>query len=133
MKKKTCAKECSRSGMTNMNGHSFSRFQFSDHYTVGFDWSICRCQKRSHTDTTHLIIRNLDEFDVGYLRALISNNLPVILRHENAAKGQGFGPLRPCGYRMSPSGQKQLCRMFSWILRLSFELSLFFSILASLP
>lgn len=59
----------------------------------------------------HLLIRNLDEYDIGYLGALLNNNQPVIAGYEQDAAKSGFGPLAPCTFQASASEQKQLCRM----------------------
>ncbi|KAJ7493180.1 hypothetical protein B0H11DRAFT_2277283 [Mycena galericulata] len=67
------------------------------------------CEKRSKKSISHLILRNLDEFEIPYLRALLTDNFIVIAQYELSAKAQGYGPLSPCPFTASPSAQKQLC------------------------
>ncbi|KAF9232965.1 hypothetical protein BU15DRAFT_90533 [Melanogaster broomeanus] len=69
---------------------------------------IC-CQYHTRTRRSHLILRNLQEYDLDYLRALLENNTSVIAKHEGAARERGYGPLVPCSFVASPSEQKQLC------------------------
>ncbi|KAG1799560.1 hypothetical protein EV424DRAFT_1545973 [Suillus variegatus] len=59
---------------------------------------------------THLVLRNLDEFNTDYLRALIENDLKAISFYETRAKNDGYGPLMPCTFVASPAEQKQCCR-----------------------
>ncbi|KIK80352.1 hypothetical protein PAXRUDRAFT_158926, partial [Paxillus rubicundulus Ve08.2h10] len=57
----------------------------------------------------HLILCNLQEYNLDYLHALLENNMSVITNHEGAARECGYGPLVPCSFVVSPSKQKQLC------------------------
>ena len=54
-------------------------------------------------------MRNLQEYDIDYLSALINNDLPGISKHETAAMQEGYGPLVPCTFTASPSAQTQIC------------------------
>jgi len=74
-----------------------------------------RCQHRSRNDRAHLILRNLQEFDISYLTALISGDSMTIKQHEELAKYRGYGPLVPCTFVASPSEQKQICRMYYYL------------------
>ena len=60
----------------------------------------------------HLILRNLQEYDINYLCALLKNDVNAIAMHENAALQGEYGPRVPCTFITSPSEHKQLCRMF---------------------
>lgn len=55
--------------------------------------------------------RNLNEYDTGYLEALINSDVGRIVSYETAAASQGYGPLVPCNVTDAARGQKQLCRM----------------------
>ncbi|TFK44080.1 hypothetical protein BDQ12DRAFT_594008, partial [Crucibulum laeve] len=68
-----------------------------------------RCEHRSTKAPAHLILRNLHEFNLEYLTALVNNDVEEIQHHEKFAKQGGFGPLAPCQFCASPSEQKQLC------------------------
>ena len=57
-----------------------------------------RCQFRSKADTCHLIIRNLDEFHIPYLRALLTSDVDLIYHFEHQAKKSGYGPLLACSF-----------------------------------
>ncbi|KAF8180705.1 hypothetical protein K438DRAFT_2021287 [Mycena galopus ATCC 62051] len=71
--------------------------------------SLVRCQFRSKTNKNHLILRNLDEFDIPYLRALLENDSQAIKVREELARQFGYGPRAPCSFTASPSAQKDLC------------------------
>ncbi|KAJ7065891.1 hypothetical protein B0H15DRAFT_807690 [Mycena belliarum] len=68
-----------------------------------------QCQKRSVQNRSHLILRNLDEFEIPYLRALLTDDSALIQEYELSAKALGYGPLSPCSFTAPPSAQKQLC------------------------
>ncbi|KAF8184741.1 hypothetical protein BJ912DRAFT_852992, partial [Pholiota molesta] len=68
-----------------------------------------QCEHRTNSDRSHLIIRNLDEFNTFYLKALLDADHKVISCFENEAKLLGYGPLIPCTYTASASAQKALC------------------------
>ena len=69
-----------------------------------------RCERRKNGHRAHLILRNLNEFDLDYLQALIENNKRTIWTHEEAARKQGYGPLAPCNFFAAFREQKTLCR-----------------------
>ena len=70
-----------------------------------------RCSKGSSgRGSPHLLLRNLQEFDTPYLRALLSGDSDWYLRVENYAKSLGIGPLAPCIFAASPNEQKTNCR-----------------------
>ena len=56
------------------------------------------------------MLRNLDEYDIGYLEALLENDVEKIYLHEMRAKAAGYGPLAPCNFVAAPREQKTLCR-----------------------
>ncbi|KAF8583771.1 hypothetical protein K439DRAFT_1647130 [Ramaria rubella] len=57
----------------------------------------------------HLILHNLDDFDILYLQALLNNDWPMIQRYEEAAWIEGYGPLAACMTVAAPREQKGLC------------------------
>ena len=70
-----------------------------------------RCSKRLHDrENVHLLLRNLQEFDAPYLRALLAGDSSWYLCVENHAKSLGIGPLAPCMFAASPKEQKASCR-----------------------
>lgn len=73
---------------------------------------LCRCEHRSRNNRAHLILRNLQEFDLGYLKALFSTDAAMIAVHEGQAEMRGYGPLMPCTFTASPSEHKQSCRKY---------------------
>ncbi|KAJ7505090.1 hypothetical protein B0H11DRAFT_1709164 [Mycena galericulata] len=70
--------------------------------------SFVQCQNRKKTNTAHLILRTLDEFDIPYLRALLENDSGAIHEREELVRQFGYGPRAPCSFTASPSAQKQL-------------------------
>ncbi|KAF8525595.1 hypothetical protein BU17DRAFT_41669, partial [Hysterangium stoloniferum] len=56
----------------------------------------------------HLVLRNLDEFNIGYLEALLCNNKREIQQYEEAASRDGYGPLAPCNFLAAVRDQKEL-------------------------
>ncbi|KAJ7265241.1 hypothetical protein C8J57DRAFT_1069413, partial [Mycena rebaudengoi] len=68
-----------------------------------------RCHYRTKTDTAHLILRTLDEFDIPYLRALLDNDSQGIHEREELARQFGYGPRSPCSFTASPLANKTLC------------------------
>ncbi|KAF8975638.1 hypothetical protein BDQ17DRAFT_1267859 [Cyathus striatus] len=68
-----------------------------------------QCEYRSQVDTAHLILRNLQEFNISYLSALLSKDINEIHSHEANAFRNGYGPLVPCTFQASPSEQKDQC------------------------
>ncbi|KAF8955028.1 hypothetical protein BDZ97DRAFT_1634183, partial [Flammula alnicola] len=67
------------------------------------------CEFRSSDSTSHLILRNLQEFDMKYLTALLQNDVLTTSNLERCALEHGYGPLAPCSFHASASEQKQLC------------------------
>ncbi|KII88254.1 hypothetical protein PLICRDRAFT_29844 [Plicaturopsis crispa FD-325 SS-3] len=68
-----------------------------------------QCEHRSKSRRSHLILRNLDEYNIEYLRALLHNDSDRQRLLEEAAEDEGYGPLVPCSYTASPSEQKEMC------------------------
>ncbi|KAJ7211515.1 hypothetical protein C8J57DRAFT_1440813 [Mycena rebaudengoi] len=69
-----------------------------------------KCHYRTKTDTAHLILRTLDEFDIPYLRALLENDSQGIHEREELARQFGYGPRSPCSFTASPLAKKTLCQ-----------------------
>ncbi|KAG6379689.1 hypothetical protein JVT61DRAFT_10211 [Boletus reticuloceps] len=67
------------------------------------------CQYHTRTCRAHLILRNLQEYDIDYLRALFENDVHKLAKYETAAMQEGYGPRMPCTFTAPPSAQKQLC------------------------
>ncbi|KAJ7883219.1 hypothetical protein B0H14DRAFT_2565011 [Mycena olivaceomarginata] len=67
------------------------------------------CEERSTKNRVHLFLRNLNEFEVPYLRALLTDDAVLIRQYEESAKTLGYGPLSPCPFTAPPYAQKQLC------------------------
>ncbi|KZV83375.1 hypothetical protein EXIGLDRAFT_843006 [Exidia glandulosa HHB12029] len=67
------------------------------------------CEHRTKGRCDHLIVRNLQDFDIDYLAALLSDDKDVVLRHEQRAAAAGYGPLAPCQHTRSCRTQAQLC------------------------
>lgn len=89
-------------------------------YIVWYENScLCRCEYRSRTDRAHLILRNLQEFDLGYLKALLTKDVVTIAIYEGQAKIGGYGPLVPCSFTASASEHRQHCRAFQQYIFLS--------------
>ena len=75
-----------------------------------------RCSKRSPDSPdhdAHLLLRNLQEFDIPYLRALLENDSKWYLHVESHAKSLGIGPLAPCTFAASPVEHKVHCRTYT--------------------
>lgn len=78
--------------------------------------SLYRCEHYNNTTQRgHLVLRNLDEYNIPYLAALLSNNQDNISVHEQHALQQGYGPLIKCNFMASPSEQKSFCRESSFL------------------
>ncbi|KZP27764.1 hypothetical protein FIBSPDRAFT_730391 [Athelia psychrophila] len=73
-----------------------------------FTKESCRCEFYQRDCRSHLILQNLDEYNIPYLAALISNDQARVFEHEAVAKHHGYGPLVACGFMASPSEQKSL-------------------------
>ena len=74
---------------------------------------VHRCEKRGYGQRGHLVIRNLNEFNLEYLQALLTDSLDAILQFESAALSEGYGLLAPCTYISALQEQKRLCRKFN--------------------
>ncbi|KAF8576627.1 hypothetical protein K439DRAFT_1655220 [Ramaria rubella] len=57
----------------------------------------------------HLILCNLNEFNIEYLQALLQNDAESVAKHEINAKQAGYGPLASCNFVAAPHEQKTLC------------------------
>ncbi|KAF8589348.1 hypothetical protein K439DRAFT_1612787 [Ramaria rubella] len=68
-----------------------------------------QCEKRRKGHRAHLILRNLNEFDIPYLQALLNNDLSMICSYKEAAFLDSYGPLAPCHSVAAPREQKELC------------------------
>ncbi|KAF8582118.1 hypothetical protein K439DRAFT_1511983 [Ramaria rubella] len=68
-----------------------------------------RCENRRIDHHAHLILRNLNEFNIPYLQGLSNNDLSIILSYKQAACLEGYGPLAPCRTVAAPREQKVLC------------------------
>ncbi|KIJ53896.1 hypothetical protein M422DRAFT_242163 [Sphaerobolus stellatus SS14] len=77
-----------------------------------FGRPFIQCEKRGPGHRDHLRIRNLNEYNLQYLQALLGDDLSEILKYEEAAKVEGYGPLVPCKYVAAPQEQKQYCPNF---------------------
>ncbi|KAF8590817.1 hypothetical protein K439DRAFT_1657169 [Ramaria rubella] len=84
------------------NGHPILRY---DQYRKPF----IQCERRRKGYKAHLILRNLNEFDMEYLQALLENDAETVATHEINAKNAGYGPLAPCNFVAAPREQKTLC------------------------
>ncbi|KLO19044.1 hypothetical protein SCHPADRAFT_818851 [Schizopora paradoxa] len=71
--------------------------------------AVVRCEHASAKRRAHLVLRNLDGFNLPYLSALFSGDLEDIARYENNALHHGYGPLVPCTFTASSSQKKQYC------------------------
>ncbi|KAF8998097.1 hypothetical protein BDQ17DRAFT_1247946, partial [Cyathus striatus] len=68
-----------------------------------------QCEHCLHIDKAHLILRNLQEFNIQYLTALVTRNQQGIKFFEEHAYFKGHGPLVSCSFQASPSEQKDQC------------------------
>ena len=75
---------------------------------------LCRCERRTKGQKAHLILRNLNEYDIAYLEALLDKDTEKIHVHESRAKASGYGPLAHCNFVAAPREQKTLCR--EWLI-----------------
>ncbi|KIK96520.1 hypothetical protein PAXRUDRAFT_138246 [Paxillus rubicundulus Ve08.2h10] len=60
----------------------------------------------------HLLLHNLQEFNILYLCPLLNNDSTMYLCIENFAKSLGIGLLAPCTFAASPSEQKSDCHTY---------------------
>lgn len=87
-------------------------FPFFFCHAACLQYSRCsRCSPDSLD--AHLLLRNLQEFDIPYLCALLEDNSKWYLHVENHPKSLGIGPLAPCSFAASSIEQKAHCRMYS--------------------
>ncbi|KIJ38662.1 hypothetical protein M422DRAFT_258537 [Sphaerobolus stellatus SS14] len=77
-----------------------------------FGHSFIQCEKCQKGHRAHLIIRNLNEFNLNYLHALFEEDLPKILGFEKRAASAGYGSLIPCYFVSGMQEQKELCMSF---------------------
>ncbi|KIJ30111.1 hypothetical protein M422DRAFT_268358 [Sphaerobolus stellatus SS14] len=63
-----------------------------------FGHSFIQCKKCQKGHRAHLIICNLNEFNLNYLHALFEEDFPKILGFEKRAASAGYGPLIPCNF-----------------------------------
>ncbi|KAF8997410.1 hypothetical protein BDQ17DRAFT_1429090 [Cyathus striatus] len=68
-----------------------------------------QCEFRTRSDKAHLILRNLQEFNLDYLKALVGRDISCMLSHETRAWLNGYGPLMACTFQASPSEKKTKC------------------------
>lgn len=73
-------------------------------------WHWRRCEHFSPLQRAHLVLHNLQEYDIPYLQALLEDNQQQVHVFKTHAKSFGYGPLVPCSFAASPVEQKQLCR-----------------------
>jgi hypothetical protein len=71
-----------------------------------------KCEHLSLSQRAHLVLRNLQEYDIPYLCALLDDDRQQIRVFETRAQSFGYGPLVPCRFAASPVEQKQLCRKY---------------------
>ncbi|KAG1765741.1 hypothetical protein EV702DRAFT_919554, partial [Suillus placidus] len=77
--------------------------------TDKYNQRLIQCEHRSPADRAHLILWNLQEFNVNYLQALLAHDIAAIATHEEHAECHGYGPLVPCDFVASPVEHKQTC------------------------
>ncbi|KAG2045848.1 hypothetical protein BDR06DRAFT_985730 [Suillus hirtellus] len=77
--------------------------------TDKYNQRFIQCEHRSRTDRAHLILWNLQEFNINYLQALLAHNMAAIVIHEERAEHCGYRPLVPCDFVASPVEHKQTC------------------------
>lgn len=72
-----------------------------------------RCKHLSRTSPSlpHVTtLRDLDGFNLKYLRSLVCNDMDAIKIFEDIAKCDGYGPLIPCDFIAGSSQKTQRCR-----------------------
>ncbi|KAG2110340.1 uncharacterized protein F5147DRAFT_772592 [Suillus discolor] len=79
-----------------------------------YNQPFIRCSLHSRTACSHLFIRNLQESDTCYLQALLDDDHHMIMKCEQLAKSQGYGPLMLCSFVTGPSSQKQQGVLRKW-------------------
>ncbi|KAG0704065.1 hypothetical protein DFH29DRAFT_997951 [Suillus ampliporus] len=77
-----------------------------------FNQPLIQCEHFSPSQRAHLVLRNLQEYDIPYLHALLDVDQQQIHVFETRAQSFGYGPLVPCRFAASPVEQKQLCRKY---------------------
>ncbi|KZV93882.1 hypothetical protein EXIGLDRAFT_767640 [Exidia glandulosa HHB12029] len=71
--------------------------------------SYLECEHRHAGACDHLLLSNLQDFDVNYLRALLHNDVATVQRHEQRAAQLGIGPLVACNHTRSRRSQSNRC------------------------
>ena len=95
--------------------HHFIQHVVSFLLSSSFDLGLfCRCEHLMCHDQSHLVIHNLQEYNIDYLRALLENDEAEIYSFELKAERKGYGPRLCCSFLTSPSAQKTGCRMSSF-------------------
>ncbi|KZP33349.1 hypothetical protein FIBSPDRAFT_718116, partial [Athelia psychrophila] len=75
-----------------------------------FGRSYVQCEHyEPRKQRAHLILQNLDEYNIPYLAALLSDDPVRVHEHEQGALENGYGPLVACNFMASPSEQKSHC------------------------
>ncbi|KAG1869710.1 hypothetical protein C8R48DRAFT_597246 [Suillus tomentosus] len=77
--------------------------------TDKYNQRFIQCEHCSHADRAHLILWNLQEFNINYLQALLAHDIAAIVIHEECAEHCGYGPLVPCDFVALPVEHKQTC------------------------
>ena len=87
--------------------HHFIQHVVSFLLSSSFDLGLfCRCEHRMRHDQSHLVIRNLQEYNINYLRALLENDEAEIYSFELKAERKGYGPCLRYSFLTFPSAQK---------------------------
>ncbi|KAF4600363.1 hypothetical protein EYR38_004988 [Pleurotus pulmonarius] len=74
-----------------------------------FNRPYIQCELRSQHDLAHIIVNDLNEYDIDYLTALLTATSQEVSKFELDARSKGYGPLAPCKFVASRGEQKQLC------------------------
>ncbi|KIJ53274.1 hypothetical protein M422DRAFT_242411 [Sphaerobolus stellatus SS14] len=74
-----------------------------------YDHAFIQCEKRQTGHNAHLLLRNLKEFNIDYLEALLLSDAQTIGAHEALALQNGYGPLAPCSFFSAARDQKSFC------------------------
>ncbi|KZV84152.1 hypothetical protein EXIGLDRAFT_776848 [Exidia glandulosa HHB12029] len=64
-----------------------------------------QCSERKPGAQGHLLVYGVEQYDIGYLRALVSGDNASAERYELRAARGGYGPLVPCSRVASPGSQ----------------------------
>jgi len=71
---------------------------------------LYRCEHYEIGQCGHLFLRNLSEYNITYLDALIRDDRVILGEVETYAARRGYGPLTTCTFLFACRDQKQLCR-----------------------